>query len=270
MSETLGETGLEPATTAAPEPASVADALANGTAAGAVADPEPAPAATEAASQIDPRELQAELDHMRQQYELLAQHVQTQVPQPQAGQQFDPSQLVDEYGQINPAALAQFLDARNTALLAQIDERFQQVSEPLAAQAMAQREQQYADMVDGMVSDHAADLSPKGRDLLEARALQILPDLNQRFGTNPDGTTKPNVLEMAIQRASADVRDALGTATSTGQQETAARLAQLAGASGEPGTGATAAAGGATQFTSPRQVTEHYAAQARLAQNNGN
>lgn len=267
MSGLFSESGavpaaVEPAAPAAAEP--VVDPLAAGVAAGAVADPEPQSAPT--GPSLDQRERDLELENLRSQYEQLST-AYSQISQQPAGQQdtkadaFDPYQLVDEYGSIRPETLMQLLDARNSALLQSLEQRFEALQSPIEQQQRAATEQRYVSMVDGMVADNLSrhgDLSPKGREFMEGRAAQILPDLNSRFGTNPDGSTKPNVLEMAIEKAAGEVRELLGTAGTAGAAEQAQRLATLAGASGEPG-GAAGAVAGTPQFKTSREVVEFYA-----------
>jgi hypothetical protein len=261
MSEFATEAPATPAAPEAPpapEPASVGDALAAAETAAAPLEPVAAPEAP--ATPFDPTPMYEEIAYLREQLAAAPQQGQPAEQAPQVPG-FDPATLVDEYGQIRPDALGQFLDARNTALLQSVEQMFQQVRGPLEQQQQAATQSHYAELVDTAFNDHAADLtaqSPAARDFVEERAGALLGDLNQRFGTNPDGTTKPHVLDMAIKQAADDVRQLLGAAGSSATQQQASHLATLAGAPVEPGAGAAGAAGGPQQFKTTTDIVDYY------------
>lgn len=245
MSEVLEEPGA-----AAPEPAD--DQLAGGAGAGAAGvEPEGQPSDQPVEQQpaaeepgLDPMELQAELEYMRNelgQYQQMFQALQQQpAQQGQAQPGFDPSQLVDEYGNLDAAAFGNFLQQRDEALLQGIS----QVMQPLSDQFTAQQEEaQIAtgeENLDGMLEDDIArhgefaskpEADAAARRMVRTLADQMFPEIAGRYGATP------RAAEMAMTRAAAEVRDLLQSVGGAAVTAETNRLATLAGAAGEPGPG---------------------------------
>jgi hypothetical protein len=285
MSETLSEVGAveavaEPA--AAPEPV-VADDLAGGAAAGeATAGLEPAaPAATPEAQSVDPGELQAQLEYMQSQYSELAQYVQSleQPQQQQAGapapQGLDMAGLVDEFGQITPDGLVQLLAVQQQSITQAIEQRFNQIAEPMQAQREAEAYNAGLESAKDILGDNvsrfgefASDPQADGiaRDRVLDRADAILsdPSFQGRFGGNT-----PRAAEIAIQQAAEEERTYLNSVRGQGAAQAANRLSTLAGAAAEPGAGAPGGVAGVPEFKSPQEVVQFYAGKARELEQNG-
>lgn len=263
MSELFTENGALPAAPA--ELVAPAEPLAAEPTAAEVAPVEPAPTPEPAAAEpaLDPRELLAELEYLRSTNEQLLTRFSQQQPQP--GEQppqggFDPSQLVDEYGQFRPDKFAEFQMARDQALLQTITQQFQPIQQQFEQQAQAATQQRYGEFVDGLIQKNMDQAWPEGASaFLESRAAALMPGLNERFGTNPDGSWKTTVLELAVEKAATEVKQLLGGAAGTAEQRQAQRLAELAGLPGEPGNGAGGAVAGQPEFKSAREVVEYYA-----------
>lgn len=271
MSELAVEPGAEaqaPTTETVASNAAVdpVEPLAEGVAAGEATDGTP-PEGEGEASPVEPRDIQAEL-----QAELEAEWAQQQVAQQQqmaellqrlaSGQPTTPTpgaanapsvdlsqlagQLQDEYGNLNPAALIQLMQGMNQQTVAQAVQAAvaplqQQLEQARTEQVQAESYQHYEQLVADMISDNASrngDLSPKAVDLVESRAVQILDGLNSRYGTNPDGSARPKVLEMAIEQAAGEVRELLSEHGASSVQQHQNQLGTLAGVHGEAGTGA--------------------------------
>jgi hypothetical protein len=244
--------GFEPAGGAPAEPA-----------AGTPAEPEEPAQPEEPGTPAAPeRDIQAELEQewlreqeearARRDAELAAALQRLAAPQAEGAgaQTLDLSrlQLEDEFGNINPAALLEAVHALNQHTLSPIQQQMNQLAEQIQqarAEAVAeQRHEQYGELVEDMFANNIArhgDLTTNPEDaekatsFVEARAMQLLPGLNAKYGTNPDGSAKPRVLEAAIEQAAGEVRELLtGHASSTTEQERN-RLATLAAAGGEPG-----------------------------------
>lgn len=276
MSEVIAESGVDEAALAA-EP----DPLAGGAAAGEATDGAEAVVeapAEAAAPPFDAAEVQAELEHVR------SQNAELQQLLVQVSQQFDQrgngaaaaqqqqqgvptaASFVDEYGQFDPVAFAAYQQQRDAQLFAVVQQQSETVAATLAARNAAESEAHYGELVDDLLSDNQSrhgDLSQRALQFVDLRAVQILPELNARFGTNPDGSAKPSVLEMAVERAAGEVRDMLGETATNAQKQQANQLATLAGASPDAGPGVAGGTGGSAAFTSPGDVVRHYAAEAR-------
>jgi hypothetical protein len=279
MSESLSEVGAAPAVAepevpAASEPV-VDDTLAAGAAAGAATDGTvEAPAAPEAPT-VDPAELQAELEYTRAQLAELADYLQQQPQQQQQQQpvagQPDLSGFVDEFGQLTPEGLLQALAVQQQAIERSIDERFRQIAEPMQAQREAEAYQAGLASAQDMLGDNIARLGefasdPAADQIARERVLDraeaLMPEIQQRFGSNP------RAAEIAIQRAADEERQYLNSVRGQGAAQATNRLATLAGAASEPGNGATGAVAGVPEFKSPQEVVQYYAAQARAIEQN--
>lgn len=205
-----------------------------------VAEETPAPVVP-AEPALDPLELQAELGHMREQYSqlygVLEQIVQSAQQQAAPAAPAAP-QLVDEYGNLNPAGLTSLLQQQQEQLLGAIDQRLQRVEAPLAQQQeaaiVAEGEQRLNDILADDIarngefaSDPTADA--QARQLVATIASTIFPELAERYGANPKAA------ELSMTRAAAQVRSLLQSAGSSAVTQTQNQLATIAGAHGEPG-----------------------------------
>jgi hypothetical protein len=284
MSDLLSEVPAAPEAVepAAPAGADVVDPLAEGAAAGdATAGLEPAaPAAAPEAPSVDPGELQAQLEYMQSQYSELAQYVQSlEQPQPQAGapapQGLDMAGLVDEFGQITPDGLVQLLAVQQQSITQAIEQRFNQIAEPMQAQREAEAYTAGLESAKDILGDNvsrfgefASDPQADGiaRDRVLDRADAILsdPSFQGRFGGNT-----PRAAEIAIQQAAEEERTYLNSVRGQGAEQAANRLATLAGAAAEPGAGASGAVAGVPEFKSAADVRNYYAAKAREIEQNG-
>lgn len=261
-----------------PEPAASAavdESLAGGSGAGDVAPVEPTtpqePAATSPVLEpaLNPQEVQAELEYMRSaiaERDAILQQLASQQPngtQPAPAAGFDASQLVDEFGNLNPAALGQMLDQRNQALLTVVQQQLQQIAAPLSQQMEAEKtaagEARLSDILADDIarngefaSDPQADA--EARQLVRTLAEQEFGEVAARYGEGP------RAAEIAMSRAADRVRGLLRAAGGAAQTEQANRLATLAGAAAEPGGGAMGTMNGKPEFKSPGDVTRHYAA----------
>ena len=240
-----------------------------------VAPVEPAPAAP-TFDYEDPR-LQ---DLIQQQASLIAQQTLEQMVervQSQQGPQqqgFDAAQLMDEYGNVNPAALAQMMEHNRQATL----QAMQEMLNPLASQIQAQQEAEViasgeARLEDILADDiarngdfvRAAGNSPEqiaqaqqadaaARQLVRTTADQLFPEIAQRYGQTP------RAAEIAMTRAADQVRSLLRAAGAAGAAAQANQLATLASQHGEPGgTGAVGAVSRPVVKFGER-VTDRYAA----------
>jgi hypothetical protein len=285
MSDLLSEVPAAPeaAEPAAPAGADVVDPLAEGAAAGdATAGLEPAaPAAAPEAPSVDPGELQAQLEYMQSQYSELAQYVQSleQPQQQQAGapapQGLDMAGLVDEFGQITPDGLVQLLAVQQQSITQAIEQRFNQIAEPMQAQREAEAYtaglESAKDILGDNVSrfgefasDPQADEIARDRVLDRADAILSDPSFQGRYGGNT-----PRAAEIAIQRAADEERQYLNSVRGQGAAQAANRLSTLAGAASEPGAGAPGGVAGVPEFKSAADVRNYYAAKAREIEQNG-
>lgn len=250
----------EPVAPAAPEPVAPA------------ADPAPAAAAID---YDDPRLqdlIQNQASQIAQQtLEQMVQRSQMQQTQPQQG--FDPSQLLDEYGNVNPAALATLMQQQQQTTLQAVQEMFT----PLASQMQAQQEAETIASGEARLEDILADDIARNGDFVRAagntpelvaqaqeadkaaRALvrttadQMFPEIAQRYGATP------RAAEIAMGRAADQVRSLLRVAGQSAQAAQANQLATLAGQHGEPGSAGTSAVSRPVVKFGER-VTDRYAA----------
>jgi hypothetical protein len=284
MSELLSEVPAAPAAVepaaAAPEPVA-ADPLAEGAAAGdATAGLEPAaPVAAPEAPNIDPAELQAQLEYMQSQYAELAGYVQQlEQPQQQSGQPaaagLDMAGLVDEFGQITPDGLVQLLAVQQQSITQAFEDRFKAIAEPMQAQRDAEAYNAGLESAKDILGDNVsrfgefasdpqADEIARDRVLDRADAILSDPAFQGRYGGNT-----PRSAEIAIQQAAEEERTYLNSVRGQGAAQAANRLATLAGAASEPGAGAVGGVAGVPEFKSPREVVEFYATQARQIEQN--
>lgn len=197
------------------------------------------------APQLDPLELQAELEHMRSQneelYSILQQFTQQQsgTTQQQVAQaQQQGVDITDEYGNLDPAKFAAYQQDRDSQLLAQVG----QMLSPLTQTFEQQREesvinegmQRLNDILADDISRNGefatdADADSKAREMVSTIAANLFPELAQRYGNGP------RTAEMAMTRAAAEVRGLLRSVGGAAVSQTQNQLATLAGAHGEPG-----------------------------------
>jgi hypothetical protein len=232
--------------------------LAAGAGAGAAADAgeepaEPAAAAPEpaAAPQFDPLEFEA-LQQRMVAYEAEREQLIAALRGQAAGAGGEPAPAAtelqyDEFGQVTPESLLAAM--RQTAIeAAQAANRplLDQITQAQAEQAASQREEHYSELVEDMIASNIArngDLAstPAAQEtaigLLEARAMQLLPSLNEKYGRNPDGSARPGVLERAIEQAASELRAYSGLTGEAALTQERNRLGELAGAGAEPGPG---------------------------------
>jgi ribosomal protein L16 Arg81 hydroxylase len=235
--------------------------------------PEPAPAAS--FDYDDPRLqdlIQTQAATIAQQQ--LEQYVQrAQAQQPQTQQGFDVSQLLDEYGNVNPAALATMMEHNRQSTL----EAVQQMFTPLASQMQAQQEAEVVASGEARLEDILADdISRNGdfvraagnepeqvaaaqqadaqaRQMVRTMADQMFPEIAQRYGPTP------RAAEIAMTRAADQVRGLLRAVGSSAQAVQANQLATLAGQNGEVGgTGVGAVSRPVVKIG--ERVTDRYAA----------
>ena len=240
----------EAATAAGPASAAEAADLSSGQAAGEAVDAsaaeaapvEEAPAAAQTPA-FDREEFEGQLEYLRQQNAQLVEYLQSQQqPQAEQGQpQFDPAQLVDEFGNLNPVALAQFMAQNNEQLMGAFDQRFQQIQAPLAAreeaETIAEGEQRLQDILADDVSRNGefspkADVDKQARGLVRMIADQQFVEVAQQYGMSP------RAAEIAMGRAAAQVRDMLRANAEAAVEAHVNHNATLAGARSEPGAAA--------------------------------
>lgn len=261
MSEALAEPAVE---AEAPEPAVE----------GEQAEPEvvgaPAP-------QVDVAELQGELEYLRNQNAEIVNYLRSQGVAPAQAQAaanqetgFDPASLVDEYGNLDPGAFAQFLAQRDERLLGAIDQRFQSISAPLAAreeaETIAEGEQRLTDILADDISrngefvagvtEEAKAADKQARELVRTLANQAFPEVAQRYGMTP------RAAEVAMTNAATQVRGLLKAAGLSAVAVTANHNATLAGASREAGSGAAGLATTPDGIQRPGAIASRYAASA--------
>lgn len=208
-----------------------------------------APEAAEAPS-FDPLELQAELEFTRNQNDELTNLLQQFVQQQQGGalaqaaappqSQLDVNSLVDEYGNFNPQAYAQYQQQQNQELLSQIGQMFQPIQQTFQSQqeqaAIAEGEQRLQDIMADDISRNGefaadAEADAQARDMVTTLASNMFPDIAQRYGATPQAA------EIAMSRAAAQVRGLLSSVGGAAVTQNQNQLATLAGAHGEPGAG---------------------------------
>lgn len=198
---------------------------------------------------LNPLELQAELDYVRSQNAELYQVLQQFADRAEQGQfaqnvqqqtGADVSALVDEYGNFNPQAFAQWQMQREQALTQQISQMIQPLHQTFQQQqeaaVISEGEQRLQDILADDVSrngEFASDpeADAQARDLVTTLASQIFPDLAQRYGATPQAA------EIAMTRAAEQVRGLLRSASGAAVSQTQNQLATLANAKGEPGVG---------------------------------
>lgn len=219
------------------EPAGVEAAEAETTEAAAPAVEAPA---------LDPLELQAELENTRAQYNevlgVLEQLAQPGQSDQQAARQagYDISDLTDEYGNLDPQKFAAYQGQRDAAIVARMEQMFQPIQQTFSQQqeqaVIAEGEQRLQDIMADDVSrngDFAPDpeANQQAIELVHTLASQMFPDVARRYGANPQSA------EIAMNRASAQVRGLLKSVGGAAVAQTQGNLATLAGAHGEPGSG---------------------------------
>jgi len=207
----------------------------------------------------------------QQQLEQLVQRSQAQQPQQQQG--FDASQLLDEYGNLDPAKFAAWSSQRDQQLVQQV----QQMFTPLAQQMQAAQEAEVVASGEARLEDILADdISRNGdfvraagntpelvaqaqaadaqaRQMVRTLADQMFPEIASRYGATP------RAAEIAMTRAADQVRGLLRTVGSSAQAQQANQLATLAGQNGEVGGTGTAALSRPVVKIGER-VTDRYAA----------
>ena len=263
---TGGGTTVEPV--AAPEP--VAPVAAETVA--PVIEPTPA---TPAIDYDDPRLqdlIQTQAATIAQQQ--LEQYLQrAQAQQPQAQQGFDVSQLLDEYGNVNPTALATMMQTQQQQTLAAL----QEMVSPLAQQMQAAQEAEVVASGEARLEDILADdIARNGdfvraagnapeqvaqaqeadraaRQLVRTTADQLFPEIAQRYGATP------RAAEMAMSRAADQVRSLLRAAGQSAQATQANQLATLASQNGEVGGTGVAGAVSRPVVKFGERVTDRYA-----------
>lgn len=198
------------------------------------------PAAAPAEPALDPLELQAELEHMRSQYQELYSVLQQASQQPGTTTQASPAapDFFDEYGNFDPSKFATWQEQRDKGLFEQVSQAIQPLHQTFAqqqeAQVIAEGEQRLNDILADDISrngEFASDpeADAKARELVSTLASQMFPDLAERYGSTP------RAAEMAMVRAAAEVRGLLKSAGGAAVAQTQNQLATLAGAHGEPG-----------------------------------
>lgn len=262
MSEVALEGGQVDAPVVAPEPVAPVAPVA----------PEPvAPAAepTPAAPTIDyddPRLndlIQTQAAQIaQQQLEQMVQRAQAQQPQGQQ-QGFDVSQLMDEYGNVNPAALAQMIEHNRQSTLEAVKEMFTpiatQMQQAQEAEVIASGEARLEDILADDIarngefaSDPEADRI--ARERVRATADALFPEIAQRYGATP------RAAEIAMERAADMERTYIRTLRAQAVEQHTNQMATLAGQHGEPGgTGAVGAVSRPVVKFGER-VTDRYAA----------
>lgn len=211
------------------------------------ADPAPETAPVAAAPPYDPTEDPRVVDFVNTQAARIAEErFQHLVEEAQRGAQQQPALttdgLVDEYGNINPAALAEFLAQRDERLFGQIDQRFQQIAQPLEARAQAETIQEGEQRIQDMIAD---DVSRNGdfpvdpdtgkspaKELIRPLADLLFNDVAATYGATP------RAAEIAVSKAATLVREIVDLGRKTGVTEHINRNAELAGANRQPGAGA--------------------------------
>lgn len=208
--------------------------------------PETAAPAVEAPA-LNPLELQAELEYTRSQYNEVLGILQQFADQSQQGQfaqtvqqqtGADVSSLVDEYGNFNPQAFAQWQAQREDALTERIGQMFQPLQQTFAQQqeaaVISEGEQRLQDILADDISRNGefaseSEADAQARDLVMTIASQNFPEVAQRYGATPQAA------EIALTRAAAQVRGLLRSASGAAVTQTQNQLATLAGAKGEIG-----------------------------------
>lgn len=248
------------------EPAALEAGVGAGAATTGGEDPEEPAAAepAEAQPQYDPLELESMQQRLaafeeREQQLLAALQDRGGAPEaaPVAGGFTEAD--YDDFGNLRPEALR-----REMTLAAQEANRplLEAIAQARQQEHVAQVQEHYGELVEDMIANEVArngDLSENALLMVDARAMQILPELNQRYGTNPDGTARPGVVERAIEQAASEVRGLLGEHAGSELEQERNRLATLASQHGEPGPGG----GGAHEASVVKigeRVTDRYAA----------
>lgn len=234
--------------------------------------------------QVDVRELQAQVEYANQRFDQLVEYIQSQGASPAQAQAaaaaqtgFDPSTLVDEYGNLDPQAFAGFLAQRDQQLLGHFDQRFQQIAAPLAAQeqekVVAEGEQRLQDILTDDISrngefvtgvdEESKAADAEARKLVRTLADQAFPEIAQRYGMTPAAA------ERAISQAAGQVRSLLRAAGKTSVAQHVNHNATLAGARQEPAAGASGLVGMSDIPNDPSQIgadlVQKYAARNRAA-----
>lgn len=275
MSEAVAEPGAaEPAAPAA-EPTEPTPAGAPPVGAEPAAPAEPGaptePAAPEAAPAeptIDPRELQAELEYVRSQNTELAAWIQQQEQQGQQPGAAAPAagepDIYDEFGNVDAVKLLQAQRSIVQEEMATLRGELQQAeTNRMQQEREAEGHQNALDMIADDVarngefaSDPKAD--EQARHRVYARAEELLTtELVHRYGATA------RAAEIAIARAAAEERAYISGLRGEGATQQANRLATLAGAASDGGTGATGGVEGTPAFKSPGEVVDYYASKAR-------
>lgn len=227
--------------------------------------------APEAEQQVDVRELQAELEYVRGQHEQLVQWARQQGATPAQAQAaataqtgFDPATLVDEYGNLDPAAFAGFLQQRDQTLLGAIDQRFNALLQPLAEQreqaVVAEGEQQMRDVISNLASREGELLvndDVAAERIIEDVRNRFYPALSQRLGDT--NRTAELALEHAF-KAERDRQKAIGEAA---VQAHVNRNATLAGARSEAAPGVAALETASDEILPQGALAQKYGANAQ-------
>jgi len=256
------------------EPAAAAAEPVAPSAAEPVAPVAPEPVAPAAIDYDDPRLndlIQTQAAQIaQQQLEQLVQRAQAQQPQQQG---FDASQLLDEYGNVNAAALAELIQQANNetrrAMEAIVSPLAQQMAAAQEAEVVASGEARLEDILADDISRNgdfvrAAGNTPEqvaqaqaadaqARQMVRTLADQMFPEIASRYGATP------RAAEIAMTRAADQVRGLLRTVGSSAQAQQANQLATLAGQNGEVGGTGTAALSRPVVKIGER-VTDRYAA----------
>lgn len=226
--------------------------------------------------QGDPRvaELEAALEHQQAQFGQLVEYLQSQGAtraQAEAGATdqigFDPSDLVDEFGQLVPQALVQLFSSQQQALTQAIDQRFQAIAAPLAAreeaESVAEGEARLNDiLVDDIARNGEFSSDPEtdkqARTLVRTLADQAFPEVAQRYGMTP------RAAEIAMNRTADQVRGLLKAHGAAAVTAHVNHNATLASQRNEPGAGSGAGLVTTTDEILPEgALSRRYAADAR-------
>lgn len=202
----------------------------------------------------------------QQQLDALIREAQQQAQQQQGGQQA-PAGFVDEFGNFDPSAFAQWQAQRDEQQQAWLDQRLQALAAPLAArqeaETVAEGEQRLTDILADDIArngefvsgtDEAALAADKqARQLVRTIADQMFPEVAQRYGQTA------RAAELAMSKAADQVRSLLKAAGATSVQQHVNHNATLAGASTSVGNGAgTAVVTLADQILSNRDLALKY------------
>ena len=235
MSEAISEAGDD----------AVVEDVAPDTAAEAVEAPAPEQAGEQPS--FDPSAIYAELEHTRSQNQELLGILEQFAQESQQGQfaqnvqqqtGADVSALVDEYGNFNPQAFAQWQAQREEALTSRIEQMFQPLQQTFQQQqeaaVVAEGNQRLQDIIADNVSrngEFASDpnADAQARDLVMTLANNNFPEFQSRFGNTA------RAAELCMENAIQTVRGFIGSVGGAAVTQTQNQLATLAEAHTEPG-----------------------------------